>query len=854
MSLSLVKAIPSVAVMAAVAAAIAASAVQAQEVAQETASESTLQEVIVTGTRQGGLEAAESPAPIQIVTSTQLTESGKPDLMSALANLVPSFVMQAFGSDLENQTIQAKLRGLSPNHVLILINGKRRHSTANLAVDSGPFQGGAGADLSFIPLAAVDHIEVLTEGAAAQYGSDAIAGVINIILKKNSSGGSADALYGGYFDGGGGTSDVNANAGFAPLDDSSSFFNVTGEIKNHAHTNRGDIDPRVIDPALLATYPDSNMPNFAGYPYSNRIQGDAESHIKLVSYNSGFDLPGAVQFYSFGTYGYKEANSYENYRTPTYATYTDPTTATTSYFYPYGYGPQEQSKETDYQLTAGLKGNLAAWNWDLSSEYGEDHADIYTIDSANNELYLETGATPVDFYDGTFITTQWTSNLDINRDFEVGMAGPLNVAFGGEYRKESYQIVAGNKASYTPGAGAASFEGYSPAQAVDKDRQNEAFYVDLAGKPIDALRVDLAGRYEHFSDFGNATVGKATARYDFTPQFALRGTVSTGFRAPTLAEEYYTGVNVGPTTAYGQLAPNGPGAPLLGLGTGLKPEKSTNYSFGVVFRPLSSLSATVDVYDIEVRDRIVSTGNINGQINGVTVPGSGNVTAALIASGFSLDPTVLATGSTGINIFANGLNTRTTGVDFVLNYAQTYTYGHVDYSFGGTWNETRITGQIASPAELGGQQLYNSTAMSDLTTASPKVVLNFGALWTMGAFSVSVHEIIYGPSSEWDNDDGDLASDATAPGALCSGGVCYYKESIGTIPITNLELGLNLAKGLHLAVGANNLFNRYPEQINGHLTAAYDSADDNTGVTKYPAFSPLGIDGGFYYARIGYRF
>src|ERR1700722_15112362 len=179
--------------------------------------ESSLSEVIVTGTRQTGIEVSESPAPIQIITTEQLASAGKPDLMSAIANLVPSFVMQGFGADLENQTIQAKLRGLSPNHVLVLINGKRRHSTANLAVDQSPFEGGAGADLSLIPLAAIDHIEVLTEGAAAQYGSDAIAGVINIILKRNSSGGSASALYGGYFDGGGPTSDVSANAGFAPL-------------------------------------------------------------------------------------------------------------------------------------------------------------------------------------------------------------------------------------------------------------------------------------------------------------------------------------------------------------------------------------------------------------------------------------------------------------------------------------------------------------------------------------------------------------------------------------------------------------------------------------------------------------
>jgi iron complex outermembrane receptor protein len=827
---------------------IAASPLRAQnaEGTTGTSEGAGLEEVIVTGTRQSGLEAADSPAPIQIVSSEQLLESGKPDVMAALAQLVPSFVMQGFGSDLENQTIQAKLRGLSPNHVLVLVNGKRRHTTANLAVDQSPFEGGAGADLGLIPLAAIDHIEVLTEGAAAQYGSDAIAGVINIILKKNSSGVTADGLYGGDFDGGGGTGNVSANAGFAPNDDS--FFNVTAEVRNHAHTNRGDIDPRVVDPTKVnpadgGTYPYTNEPLLSGYPYLNQIQGDAESHEKLASFNSGFTLPADVEFYSFGTYAYKEANSYENYRTPTYAEYVDPVTHETDYADPYGYSPQEQLIEEDFQVTAGFRGVLASWNWDLASNYGEDHDVINTIDSANNSLYAATGETPINFHDGNFITTQWTTTLDFNRDFDVGMAGPLNVAYGAEFRKDSFQITAGDLGSYTY-SGAASFEGYSPENATDHDRTNEAVYIDLAGKPVEGLRLDAAGRYEHYSDFGNATVGKLTGRYDLNPEFAVRGTVSTGFRAPTLAEEYYTGVNVGPTTAFGQLAPNGPGAALLGLGAGLKPEKSDNYSLGIVFRPLPNLSTTLDIYDIEVHNRIVGTGNINGQINGVTVPGAGNVTAALLASGLTLDPSVVATGSTGVNLFANGISTRTRGVDFVLNYPTDYPFGHIDWTLGATWNETTITNVIASPAALGGQPLFNATAYSDLTTASPKLVMNLGLAWTLGIWSVTAHEILYGPSSEWDNDDADNPSNKDL----------WYNETIGTLAITNLELGLQASKNLKIAVGANNLFDRYPEQINPNLTAHYDAHDDNAGVTKYPAFSPFGIDGGFYYARASFRF
>jgi iron complex outermembrane recepter protein len=190
----------------------------------------------------------------------------------------------------------------------------------------------------------------------------------------------------------------------------------------------------------------------------------------------------------------------------------------------------------------------------------------------------------------------------------------------------------------------------------------------------------------------------------------------------------------------------------------------------------------------------------------------------------------------------------------VLNYLTDQPWGHVDWSLGATWNETTITHIIASPPELGGQPLFNSTALSDLTTASPKLILNAGMAWTMSIWSVTVREILYGPSSEWDNDGGYNPANFTAPGAMCSGGECYFNERVGTIPITNLELGMEPMKHFKFAIGATNLFNRYPEQINPNLTKAYDIGVSNAGVTKYANFSPFGFDGGFYYARASYRF
>jgi iron complex outermembrane receptor protein len=838
-----------------------------------------LQQLIVTGTRQKGIVAAESAAPIQIIAGDALQATGKSTLIDALAQLVPSFQAQAFGADMANQTLQARLRGLSPNHVLVLVDGKRRHTTASLAIDGGSaYSGGAGVDLNFIPMAAVDHIEVLTEGAAAQYGSDAIAGVINIILKKNNSGGTIDAQYGRNFDGGGNTTKVEGNVGFAPTENS--FINLTAQDSNHGHTDRGNPDPRT-NPAYWLTssnagYPNTNIPLVPGYPDINYIQGDAETHFKLVAFNAGVTLPGDIELYSNGTYGNKEAQSYENYRVPAKVSYNPATAATTAaqygltpppagavivtYPYPLGFDPQEQSEEDDFQLVAGVKGSFAGFNWDLAEAYGEDHLKVFTIDSANATLYAATGSSPTNFYDGKFISTQSTTTLDISKDIDLGLAGPLTVAIGAEHRRETWQLGAGDPDSYI-GGGAQSFPGYSAIIATEDARHSDAGYIDFAATPVTGLKLDAAGRYESYSDFGDATVGKFTGRYDFNPAIALRGTVSSGFRAPTLAEEHYTNVNVGPTTAFVQLAPDGPGTSLLGLGGGLKPERSTNLSFGVVFRPLDTLTATVDFYQIVVTNRIVASGNINGQTTnspnpGATpYPGAENVTAAIAASGLSIDPGVLANGTTGINLFANGVDTRTRGVDFTLLSPQDFDFGHIDFTIGGTYNYTVATKVAGGTPEIGGQALFDAQAVTALTSQSPRITVNFGAHYTVSQYYVDLHEILYGKSSSCDNPDSDTSKTPYGtPCATYSGGLYYYEDHIGSTVITNLELGANLTDRLTLAIGANNLFNRYPNQVNAANTAVEAAAFDNAAVEKYPPFSPFGIDGGFYYARVHFKF
>ena len=829
-------------VAAAVALAIATSSAHAaQAAASEATKESAeLQEVIVTGTRQGGLQAAESPAPVQILSAEALqAAAGNPDLMSTLAQIVPSLQMQAFGFDMAGQTLMARLRGMSPNHVLVLVNGKRRHTSANIQVDAGSaFEGGANTDLNFIPVDAIDHIEVLTEGAAAQYGTDAIAGVINIILKKKTEGGTLTATTGRNFDDQGVTSDVSGNVGFG---DDNWYFNATGEFHNHGHTDHTGADPRAVLQA--GTFPNSNMLGLDNYPYLNHIEGDAETHSKLAMINAGVGITPDIQAYVTASYGYKDASSFENYRPPQRISYTDPVTGVTTYPFPFGFNPREGSHETDYQGTFGVKGTVDNWNWDVATSYGKDHVNEYTLDTIGNSFPIDGHPTASNFYDGFVQASQWTTTIDVNKDFDVGLAGPLNIAVGGEYRYETYIIGPGVLGAYLDG-GPQSFAGLAPTDAGSHDRKNMAGYIDLAGKPIENLRVDLAGRFEHYDDFGNAEVGKLTARYDFTPKFALRGTISNGFRAPTLAEEFFSSTNVGPTSATVVLPPNSKGGKLLGLGNGLQAEKSRNYSFGVVLRPLPAMSVTVDVYQIDMTNRIVATGLIQASfVNGQPTAAAQVINAAIAAQGRTIDPVVLASGGVAVQTFANGIDTRTRGLDLAAQYGVEYPLGHVNYTLSGTITDTALTNNPASltPPQFAGQSLYDTRAISDLTEASPKFVFGAGADWTWNNLTVNVLEKLYGPSAEWAQDGGHTL--------LANGQPKYFKSTIGTIPITNLDVGYHLNKWVKVDIGALNLFDRFPPRRNAQMLASFFSHANSTGAQVQPIWSPFGIDGGYYYAK-----
>jgi len=774
--------------------------------------------VIVTGTRQTGIRAVDSPAPVQVIAEDALARTGQPDLRLALSNLVPSFTAQAFGGDAANLTLSARLRGLSANHTLVLINGKRRHGTANLAVLAGAYQGSAGADLNFIPTASIARIEVLTDGAAAQYGTDAIAGVINIILKDADHGGSASATGGAYYKNDGETYSLSANAGFAPAP--GAYVNVTLENRFHDFSFSGNPDARVTSTSAVTANP--TWPSaLSGYPYVNQIAGDARYQLNVGTASAGWKASEAVEVYAFGTYGVKKATAYENYRLPNRL----------PAIYPKGFSPRLETLEKDGALTGGIKGQVfGGWRYDLSSTYGRDDHEVRVRNSANIQLYTDTGATPTDFHAGDFIFSQWTNNLDLSREFEVGWASPLTLALGLEQRNETYEIKAGDYASRYK-SGSQSYPGFALTDAGEHDRDSWAAYADLAVSPVENLKLDFAVRHEKFSDFGSADIAKLTGRYDFTPAFAVRGTVSTGFRAPTLAELYYSATNVSPTTAFVQLAPGSAGAKLLGV-DGLDPEKSTNLSVGIVAEPLPRVSLTIDAYQIEIEDRIVGSGALYGKISGTVVNAA--ITNAIAANGNVLDPSV---GTTGINLFSNGLDTRTRGVEAL---ATTWTdlgeFGKIDWTLGVNVNQTKVTRIAAPPSGLGGSVLYDKAAIAFLEHASPRYKANLSAVYTNDRWTVNLVNTLYGKAWAYTNVNG-----------------TYFKDEIKSHLITDLELSYRVTDGLKVALGANNLFDVYPEELNAAGTAASVAAG-NPGVAKYPSFSPFGINGGYYYARVTYDF
>ncbi|MCC7598155.1 TonB-dependent receptor [Janthinobacterium sp. FW305-129] len=769
---------------------------------QELPAEGELQSVVVTGTFAKNRRTIDSESPIDILTSRDLQSTGSGELATVLARLLPSLnFARATGADASDAVRPAQLRGLSPDQTLVLVNGKRRYTSAVVNVNGSLGRGSAPVDLNAIPLAAIDHVEVLRDGAAAQYGSDAIAGVINIILKKGAAGGDIEVGYGQTQERDGKQKSIKGSAGFALGDDG--WVRVSAEVAERDPTNRAGADFR--------------NPLEPRYGKVNQRYGDPESKPATIFLNSEYHISDNLDWYAFGNYGKRDTSAAATWRT---ALITDPNNSKLfvqrTPIYPEGFLPLQNSTLTDQSLVTGLRGEAAGWRWDASLNYGSNKFELDLDNTVNQSLGANS---PTHFYAGSLKNEQTVFNLDAAREFPVAaFSGPLTVAVGAEARHEKYTIGAGDAASYT-GSGSQGFAGFRPANAGSHSRHNESIYVNLEAEATKKLSGGVALRHERYSDFGSTTSAKGSARYAFTDALSLRGTVSSGFRAPSLAQQYYTitttnfqvvnGVNTPIET--GTFAVNTPQARALGA-QDLKPEKARNYSLGLQFQPNRNFTTTVDAYRIDIDNRILFSANLilNNDLKSI-----------LAAQG-----TPVGSG----RYFTNAVDTRTEGVDIVSTYRiDLQDKDRLDLTVAYNHNKSTVRKIADNPAILTANnlKLIDRQSIDRITVASPKDKFSLAADYGFGIWNAHGVVTRYGSFTVPQND---VKLDQT-----------YDPQWV-----LDVSGSVKLGKNWRLVAGIDNVTNRYPAQVtsNGNLNV--------NGTQPYSIFAPNGFNGRYYYAKAGY--
>jgi len=755
--------------------------------------DAVVDEVIVTGTRSAGQTAAKSLNPITVVSSQQLEATGQFSLRDALMQILPTVNHQTEGTTVGALTSYINLLGLSPNDTLVLMDGIRRHTTSNTQTDAGLFRGATPVDIDLIPASMIDHVELLSDGASAQYGSDAVAGVVNIILKKGPSGGSIASETGQYYAGDGLTENIQADKGLKLGD--KGWLHAGLDYTYHAHTDRTGVDGRT---GILDSH-------WIGDPAYNKVDALADA---------GYTVSDQIEAYGNVSYAHRDASTYQIYRLPSIL----PT------IYPYGFSPILDIDENDFALTGGVRGAwTSGWNWNLSSTYGRDASSIGMQHSANTTLFAETGSTPTSFHLSSSSASQWTNDAELKRTLAPGAyAFPIDLTFGAEYRLESYSQGAGDYASYTLG-GSQAVPGVLPQSAVSVSRNVYAAYADIATKLTGKWRIDLAGRYEDYSDFGSTGTGKLSTRYDFNDKVALRGTVNNSIRAPTLAEENHTALTVTTTGATGELAPDSAAAKILGA-PALKPEDSLNITGGIVLRPAPNTDISIDAYNIWIDNRILDGGTYSGA----------EALAAYAAIGRSL-PAGTNPAQVSASYLTNAANTRTDGLNLSIAHRRDLgPWGKLTLDASLNLNETEIT-HIGVNAF--GRTLLNLQQIGYLTTDAPKNVAVFGGTWTIDRFVVSLHEQRYGGLT-------DQMTFQQGANAFSTSLFATYHMNPGYL--TNLVVDYHLTGSITLTVGADNLFNAYPNKV---PTLAQDY-----GQALYDRYAQqISFDGGYYFARIAFK-
>ncbi len=771
----------------------------------------TLDTLIVTGTRVADRTVAESQSPIDIITPETLEATGTTELATALARALPSlnFPRPAM-ADGTSGVRPAQLRGLSPDQVLILVNGKRRHISAMVNVNGTIGRGSSAVDLNAIPVAAIERVEVLRDGASAQYGSDAIGGVVNIVLKGAATGGSI-ALGGGQYSAGDGAQwQLSGSGGLA-------FGGDAGSLHLAAQLGHQDITDR--SGPYQGTSPNSG--NFPGIGQTAFKMGDPEIDQAALSANASLKIGDNASLYATLVGSNRDITSFAFYRSKNH----NGQGALLAQVYPDGYVPEINQYSRDRSAVLGVKGRSeGGWSWDLSYDYGNNHLDFHTRNTVNYTLGANS---PRSFYDGALEYTQQVFNADFSKPLDIGLEYPATFSVGAEYRQEDWKQTAGEPGSYINGGlgipdsltGAQGFGGFTPRNAGSYDRHSHALYAGLEADLTGKFSAGLAGRYEDYSDFGNQFSGKLSARYAFTDTAALRGTVASGFRAPALAQQYYqavtTNINNSVATESGTFPAAGAAAQALGADP-LKAETSLSYSLGLVLQPAERVYVTVDAYRIDIDDRIVLSSNLN-----IT----NNAAAQAVLANLGI------TGVTAARYFNNAIDTRTQGIDIVGTWNVPLAGSSLDLTASYNYNKTEVTRIAPNPAALtalgANLERMGRDERGRIEEGFPRDKFALAAAWKLERWDFNAGATRYGEFTT--RHASNPAQDQTFGSAW------------------TLDLSANFRPSQHwtLTLGADNVLDQYPDRV--------VFANSTSGMLPYSLQSPFGFNGAYWYGRVSFK-
>jgi len=792
--------------------------------------------VVVTGTRVANRTALDTAAPVDIISAETLKNAGSTEMNQALSMALPSLNFPRPAITDGTDTIRpATLRGMAPDQTLVLINSKRRHASALVNVNGSIGRGSAAVDMNTIPTAIVKSVEVLRDGAAAQYGSDAISGVVNLRLRTDRSGGEAFVTYGArkteydlWNDVGpagstwtapasrkrtdGQTATVSLWKGLALGEDG--YLTIAAEYKDQHRTERSGYDMRQQYPRLANG---SFDPRELTINRFNAWYGEPEMEQATLFANAGSNLGGGVKLYGWASYQNREARSGGFFRPAQDA-------RNIISIYPDGFLPIIAPTVDDFSALGGVTWTQGSWDMDASLGYGKNKMKYDIQNTLNRSIGPSSKR---EFYAGGYAYDQLVFNLTGVRSLDVGgFSSPLNIAVGTEARREGYELFAGEPDSWRAGPeilptgvpaapGAQVFPGFRPSNEVDAHRSAVGAFVDLEANVTPEFLASVAVRAEHYSDFGNSLAGKLSGRYDFSKSVALRGAIQNGFRAPSPQQQNFTATSTnfinGVPFEITTFKPTDRVAVALGAKP-LEAEKSVNASLGAVLR-FDPFSITIDAYRIRIKDRIVLSENLTQT----------NVRNYIISQGIN--------GVGGGRFFINGVDTRTKGVDVVVSWPmRTVEAGSFDFTLAGNFTDTKVTktpvtAQLAAlnPAPV----LFDRLNVLSLEQGQPENKISANVNWKLGAWGATFRATRYGK-------------------VLSPGTTAALDFWMGAKTVVDLEGRFALTPKLSLALGADNLFDQYPE--------TQPPALNTTGNTPFANYAPFGRGGRYLYARVNYGF